>query len=193
MQRITEVDKYIFNLINNRWQNPFFDALLPMVRNANFWIPLYLFFMVFVLANLKKGGWYVLLTVCTVALTDIISSHIIKESFYRLRPCNNPDLIGTIRVLASYCPQNSSFTSSHAANHFGLATFASVTLYPITGRWIYLTYFWAFVIVYAQMYVGVHYPTDILGGTFIGIMAGLLTAWIYRKKWGTLNLVNQAA
>lgn len=191
MQRIVEADKYIFNLINNKWQNSFFDAVMPLVRNSNFWIPLYLFLLVFAFINIRKSGWYILLVICTAALTDIISSHIIKETIFRLRPCNDPDLIGSIRVLASYCPQSSGFTSSHAANHFGLATFASSTLYPIAGRWIFVTYFWAFIIVYAQMYVGVHFPVDILGGALLGVMAGLLTARIYKKKWGVLVSLKQ--
>jgi undecaprenyl-diphosphatase len=188
---ITDADKYVFNLINNKWQNGFFDILMPLVRNSNFWIPLYLFFFLFALYNVRKSGWYILLAVCTVAMTDMISSHLIKNWIIRLRPCNDPDLIGTIRVLASYCPQSSSFTSSHAANHFGLATFAAITLYPVAGKWIYLVYLWAFLIVYAQLYVGVHYPTDILGGALIGVLAGLLTSRIYIKKWGGFNKVNQ--
>jgi membrane-associated phospholipid phosphatase len=193
MQQIWEADRYIFNLINNKWDNSFFDALMPLLRNANFWLPLYLFLLIFALFNIKKSGWFILLTLCTAALTDVLSSHIIKNHIFRLRPCQDPSLIGTIRVLASYCPQSSSFTSSHAANHFGLATFASVTLYPYAGKWIYLTYVWAFLIIYAQLYVGVHYPIDVLGGALVGVMAGLLTSWIYQKKWGTFKLDNQIA
>jgi undecaprenyl-diphosphatase len=191
MQKVFEADRYLFQLINNKWSNSFFDTLMPLVRNANFWIPLYLFLLVFALFNLPKSGWFILFTICTAALTDIISSHIIKNHIFRLRPCQDPSLIGSIRVLASYCPQSSSFTSSHAANHFGLATFASVTLYRYAGKWIYLTYLWAFLIIYAQLYVGVHYPIDVIGGALVGVMAGLLTAWIYQKKWANPNLDNQ--
>ncbi len=191
MQRILEADKYIFNLINNKWNNSFFDSVMPLLRNSNFWLPLYLFLFVFALVNIKKSGWFILLTICTAALTDIVSSHIIKNHIFRLRPCQDANLVGTIRVLVSYCPQSSGFTSSHAANHFGLAAFASGTLYPYAGKWIYLTYAWAFLIIYAQLYVGVHYPIDVLGGALVGVMAGLLTSSIYQKKWGTLKLDNQ--
>jgi len=192
MQWIFDADRYLFHLINNKWNNSFFDSLMPMFRNSNLWLPLYLFLLVFALINIKKSGWFILLTICTAALTDVLSSHIIKNHIFRLRPCQDANLIGTIRVLVSYCPQSSGFTSSHAANHFGLATFASLTLYPYAGKWIYLTYLWAFLIVYAQVYVGVHYPIDVLCGALVGVMAGLLTSWVYRKKWGTLNFDNQA-
>ena len=144
MQRVLEADRYIFGLINNKWNNSFFDSLMPLLRNSNFWLPLYLFLLIFALMNIRKSGWFILLTICTAALTDILSSHIIKNHIFRLRPCHDTNLIGTIRVLVSYCPQSSSFTSSHAANHFGLATFASITLYPYAGKWIFLTFMWAY-------------------------------------------------
>ena len=102
MQRILEADKYIFNLINNKWNNSFFDAVMPLLRNSNFWLPLYLFLLVFALVNIKKSGWFILLTICTAALTDIVSSHIIKNQIFRLRPCQDANLVGTIRVLVSY-------------------------------------------------------------------------------------------
>lgn len=193
MQQLLNADKHLFHLINSKWHNSFFDGLMPLVRNANIWLPLYLFLLVFALLNIKKSGWFILFILCTVALTDTLSSHIIKNHIFRLRPCQDPDLIGSIRVLASYCPQSSSFTSSHAANHFGLATFASITLYQYAGKWIYLTYLWAFLIIYAQVYVGVHYPFDVFCGALVGVMAGLLTSWIYQKRWGTLNFDNQVA
>jgi undecaprenyl-diphosphatase len=193
MQRVLEADRYIFGLINNKWNNSFFDSLMPLLRNSNFWLPLYLFLLIFALMNIRKSGWFILLTICTAALTDVLSSHIIKNHIFRLRPCHDTHLMGTIRVLVSYCPQSSSFTSSHAANHFGLATFASITLYPYAGKWIFLTFMWAFLIIYAQVYVGVHYPIDVLGGALVGVMAGLLTSTIYQRKWGTLHLHNQIA
>ena len=193
MQLIKDADRYLFHLINNKWQNSFFDSLMPLVRNSNLWLPLYLFLLLFALMNIRNSGWFILMAVCTGALTDLLSSHIIKNAIFRLRPCNDPALLGTIRVLASYCPQSSSFTSSHAANHFGIATFICYTLYPLTKKWIFLTYFWAGLIVYAQLYVGVHYPTDILGGAVVGVLAGLLTGWIYQKKWGSITPLNQEA
>jgi membrane-associated phospholipid phosphatase len=193
MESIVEADRYLFRLINTGGQHPFLDWLLPLVRESSFWLPLYLFLLVFALLNIPRSGWFILLTLCTAALTDVLSSHIIKEQIFRLRPCNDGDLFPSIRVLAIYCPQSSSFTSSHAANHFGLATFASITLYPFARKWIYLTYLWAFLIIYAQVYVGVHYPIDVLAGAGVGVLAGLLTGNVYLRKWGNDKFVNQEA
>jgi undecaprenyl-diphosphatase len=191
MQFIFDADRYVLHLINYKWQNSFFDQLMPLLRNSNLWIPLYLFVGVFALVNIKKSGWFILLFICTAALTDLLSSHVIKNLVFRLRPCRDAEMIGYIRVLASYCPISSSFTSSHAVNHFGIATFASITLLPYVGRWIFLTYLWAFSIIYAQLYVGVHYPIDVLAGAAVGVMAGMLTATVYRRRWGRHNFTQK--
>ncbi|MDB5196615.1 MAG: hypothetical protein JWP88_986, partial [Flaviaesturariibacter sp.] len=119
--------------------------------------------------------------VCTVAIADMVSSRIFKEGFERLRPCQDPYFFQNVRLLLKHCSGSYSFTSSHAANHFGIATFLSLTFYDTFKRYIYLAYVWAFFISYAQVYVGVHYPLDVLGGAAIGTMAGLLTAYLYLK------------
>lgn len=189
MNSILEADRRLFEIINTEWTSPILDAVLPFMRASNFWLPLYLFLGVYAIVNVPKWGWFVLMTIVTAALTDVVSSHMIKKWVFRVRPCGEPSLAEIVRVLALHCPiKNSSFTSSHAANHFGLATFFVVTLKPYMGRWVYIFFLWAFVIIYAQIYVGVHYPLDVLAGAAVGIMAGLLTSGIYQKRWG--NLVN---
>jgi undecaprenyl-diphosphatase len=93
-----------------------------------------------------------------------------------------------VRLHLRHCSGSYSFTSSHAANHFGMATFVSLTLYSTFRRWIYLSYLWAFFIAYAQVYVGVHYPLDVVGGAGLGVLAGLLTASVFNKQVGSFNL-----
>lgn len=188
-QHLDDLDKQLFSILNSQWTNPFFDLVLPYFRDSVFWAPLYLFIVVFIGINYgKKGWWWSIGFVCTVAVADMVSSRIFKEGFERLRPCHDPEMIGQVRLLLKYCAGGFSFTSSHAANHFGMATFASVTLYPTFRRWIYLSYLWAIFICYAQIYVGVHYPLDVLGGAGIGVLAGLLTAYLFNKQAGSFNL-----
>jgi undecaprenyl-diphosphatase len=71
-----------------------------------------------------------------------------------------------------------------------MATFVSLTFRPVFGRAIYFSYLWAFFIAYAQVYVGVHYPLDVLGGAALGTLAGLLTAWVVNNKTGSFTAVN---
>lgn len=182
-------DQRLFIKLNNDWTNPVFDAVLPYFRDSVFWAPLYIFLLAFITLNYgKKGWWWGLAFVCTIAMADMVSSRVFKEGFERLRPCQDPMFMQQVRLLLKYCAGGFSFTSSHAANHFGMATFVSLTFYATFGRWIYLSYLWAIFISYAQVYVGVHYPLDVLGGAALGVLAGLLTASIFNNKAGSFNL-----
>ncbi len=149
------------------------------------WIPLYLFLLLLVTINFKKNAWWwVVFAAGTVILTDFVSSSIIKNNIIRLRPCNEPGFASWIHVLVAYRPQSSSFTSSHAANHFGLAMFLFLTLKSGFKKWPLLFFFWALSISFAQVYVGVHYPIDIICGGLIGILIGYLSGKSFNKNYG---------
>lgn len=186
---VDEWDKWLFLKLNSQWTNPFFDAVLPFFRNSVFWAPLYIFIAAFIALNFgRKGFWWSLLFICTIAVTDMVGARILKEIFQRPRPCQDVELMNHVRLLLKQCSGSYSFVSNHAANHFGMASFAFLTFRGIFKKWMYLAFVWAFFIAYAQVYVGVHYPLDVLGGAVLGMMAGSLTAWIFDKKWGGLKL-----
>lgn len=190
-QQIDALDKLLFLQLNRGWTNPLFDVVLPYLRTPVFWAPLYTLLISFMLLNYgRRGLWWSLALLCTLAITDMVGHRVFKEGFERLRPCSDPDFFRYVRLLVKHCSGGFSFTSNHAANHFGIATFVSLTLYPTFKRYIYLFYLWAFFVAYAQVYVGVHYPLDVLGGALLGIMAGLLTASIFTSKAGTINLAH---
>jgi membrane-associated phospholipid phosphatase len=187
--RIDEWDKWLFVKFNSQWTNPVFDTVLPFIRNSVFWAPLYIFIAAFIAVNFgKKGLWWSLLFVCTVATTDLIGARIIKEAFHRPRPCQDVEFMNHVRLLLKQCSGSSSFVSNHAANHFGLASFTFLTFRGIFKKWMYVAYAWAFFIAYAQVYVGVHYPLDVLGGAVLGMTVGSITAWLFDKKWGHFQL-----
>jgi len=185
MKQLLSYDQHLFKLINYEWSNAFFDWLMPWLRNSEMWYPLYLFLVLLVTINFKKSGWWWLIFAAgTVILTDFVSSGIIKNNIIRLRPCNEPDIASWVKVLVGYRPQSSSFTSSHAANHFGMATFLYLTLKTRFNKWPVLFFFWAFSISFAQVYVGVHYPIDIICGALIGILIGYLSGKSFNKNYG---------
>ena len=184
-ERLDEWDKWLFIKLNSQWTNPVFDFLFPFLRNSVFWAPLYIFVLVFMAINYgKKGLWWSLAFLCTVAITDVIGAQVLKEGVERLRPCTDPEFSFNVRLLLRNCSGSYSFVSNHAANHFGIATFAVLTFRGVFRKWIYLAYVWAFFIAYAQVYVGVHYPLDVVGGAILGTLAGIFTAWVFDKSWG---------
>lgn len=187
-QQFIRFDHWLFNKINQDWINPVFDIIFSFIRQAEFWIPFYLFLLVLALMNFgRKGIWWSATLIMTAIISDLCSSTVIKNSIFRLRPCRNPDLANQVRVLVNYCPHSSSFTSSHACNHFAIAFFIFITLNQ-TGSWRWLLFLWAFIICYAQVYVGVHFPLDILGGALVGSVVGYLMSFFFKKQFGTLSL-----
>ena len=180
-QKIQQWDQSLFNVINSDSANPFFDAVMPFLRNSIHWAPLYLFFIVFVALNFKsKGLWWIVFFLVTVSLADMVGTNVFKHNFYRIRPCNTPDLFPHLRLLVP-CPSGYGFTSNHAANHFGMATFFFLTFRHLFKKWTLIAFLWALSICYAQVYVGIHYPGDIAGGALLGIIFGLLTGLFFNK------------
>jgi membrane-associated phospholipid phosphatase len=184
LEKIKAFDYKLFSKINGEWHNSFFDALFPFTRETFFWAPFYFFLLLFVIINFKKFGWlWALFLILNVFVSDYVSSTFIKEFIFRLRPCHDPVIADSIRFLVKYCPISSSFTSSHAANHFAAAMFIFTTLRQKVniGKWWALIFVWAFIPAYAQVYVGVHFPTDILGGIFVGLLLGFLMASLFNR------------
>ncbi|MCO6496792.1 MAG: phosphatase PAP2 family protein [Chitinophagaceae bacterium] len=179
---VLRFDFYLFHKINKEWSNSFFDAVLPFLREPTFWVPFYLFLAVFVVLNFKvKGLWWILGFLLLASVSDFTSSSIIKETFFRLRPCRDPAVMWDIRFIVKYCPISSSFVSSHAVNHFAISTFIFATFRKPLGNWWALILLWAAMICYAQVYVGVHYPVDVLAGSIYGIFLGGIAAKIFNR------------
>jgi undecaprenyl-diphosphatase len=161
-----------FHLINETWANPVFNALLPWTREKFLWIPLYLFFIYLWIKQYSwKGLYLIAFLLLTIALSDLLSAHWIKFAFHRLRPCQNLHLIGHI-ISRIDCGSGFSFVSSHASNHFAIAAFIGLWLRKYYPYGEPLMYLWAGIISYAQVYVGVHYPLDILSGALLGLIIG---------------------
>lgn len=167
--------------INTQWVNGFFDWLMPFLRNQWTWAPLYLFLLIFMPLNYGRKGWmWCVFFLLTFAIGDYISASVIKPYYLRLRPCNNPYIQDVVHLLVP-CGSGLSFPSSHATNHFGMGIFALVTM-GRHYRWVWpAALLWACSISYAQVYVGVHFPGDVLAGAVLGVVAGLLTGYAYNR------------
>jgi membrane-associated phospholipid phosphatase len=180
MTGLLALDRALFEFINTGLSNPVFDAVLPWVRERLLWAPLYVFMLAFTWFNFRRRFWGVLLgAALVVALADSISSELIKKNVRRLRPCNDPALVVRERVS---CGSGFSFTSSHAANHFGAALFL-IALYGRRFPWIRPALLgWATAIALAQVYVGLHYPGDVLCGGLLGAGIGWGVGTVWRRR-----------
>ncbi len=184
-EALKQIDYALFWKLNGAWHTPFFDRFMPFIRESYLWIPFYFFLILFTVINFKTKGWYwVLFFLINVTLSDFVSSRLIKEFFFRLRPCRDPLFADKIRFLVSYCPVSSSFTSSHAVNHFAAAMFIFTTFKARLGKYWAFVFLWAFFISYAQVYVGVHFPLDVTCGIIIGLITGYMIAKIFNTKIG---------
>lgn len=192
LETLNKWDTWLFLKINSDWTSPFWDNSFPFLRDKMVSTPLYIFLLLFVFINFGWKSWkWLLLVIATVILSDQFSSTFVKYAFDRVRPCNEPALADQIRILVNYVPQSPSFTSSHAVNHFALATYFYQTLKTYLGKWAYLFFIWAGMVAYGQVYVGVHYPGDILGGALVGALIGWVTSWIFNKKIGMPALIDK--
>ena len=146
-----------------------------------FWFPLYIFFISFLFYNFgKKAAIYLLALSLTVGIADTMSSRVIKTSVKRLRPCNNDGIKMHVKLLVP-CGSGYSFPSSHATNHFAVAVFV---IFTIIGqrRWLkWLLLAWAGSIAFGQVYVGVHYPFDVLCGGLLGSAIGWMCAFLFNR------------
>lgn len=180
METLVHLDQELFMAIHLGWACEVLDVIAPWLRNKLFWVPMYVFVLSYIWYNKRP---YLLGFVLSVALlitvSDTISSKIIKPAVERLRPCNTPGIMEEIRPLVR-CGSGFSFTSSHATNHFALAIFMMGTFSFRQKRWKWLWVLWAASISLSQVYVGVHFPVDILLGGLLGAGLGWLGVLGYR-------------
>lgn len=185
-------DLQFFYLINKKLSVSWLNDIMLLIRQAFTWIPLYFFFMLFFYANCRRFLVPIIaLSLVTFAFTDFTSASILKPLIGRLRPCHNPSLHFAINNIAG-CGGVFSMPSSHASNHFGLATFWFLVVRETVNRRWYWLWLWAFIIGYSQIYVGVHYPGDIIAGALLGTGIGFFTFYICNGWMTKLKADNTA-
>lgn len=172
-------DKELFLYLNGLGTTSW-DAFWLVITNKWTSVPLYLCLLGLCLRSLgMKRTLFLLLTVALlITVTDQLANFF-KYGVQRLRPCHETGIRDAMRLVQSYCGGSFSFYSAHASNSMGLAVFFSWLLNPRYKGLGALLIFWALIVSYSRIYIGVHYPLDILAGLVTGILMGWLFSRLY--------------
>lgn len=188
MQTLIDWDQQLFLFLNGL-NAPWADQLMYWITYKWTWTPMYVVLIAISILTFGKKTWGIWLSVIlAVIVADQVTSGLMKPFFARPRPCHDP-VIGYLVHIVTGCGGKYGFASSHASTSFALATSA----FLIMGnqlRWMKWLFVWAVVYAYSRVYVGVHYPGDILVGGVVGYLTGLLSAALYTKYSGESRLIH---
>ena len=181
MNTLSDIDSDLFLYLNGL-HTDWMDKVMLLITDMWVWMPLYLLLIYWTVKQYGKRCWWVFLAVGVVVLcSDQISSHLLKPYFHRIRPCFNDEFEGIIHLPRGLAGGRFSFTSSHAANTFAIATFLTPVLRNFRPWPAIVLFFWAFVSSYSRIYIGFHYPGDIVCGAILGALVGLVLWKVFQR------------
>lgn len=179
LEQLLQIDRELF-LYLNQMGTESWDYFWLAVTNKYTSIPIYLLFLLlsFRFFGPKKTAVIILAVVLLITCTDQLANFF-KYGVKRLRPCHDPAISELMRLVKSYCGGQYAFFSAHAANSFALAFFFTSLFRPKIRATAYIILLWAMLVAYSRIYIGVHYPLDVIFGALVGILFG----WLFFKLY----------
>lgn len=180
IEHIKQLDTDLFLWLNS-FHNSFFDVFFYWITDRFFWVPFYLYLFFLVCKEYKTNVWKILIVVILLIIASDQLSVFIKDNVQRYRPCHNLELQKSIHLVNGECGGQFGFVSSHAANSMALGLFLILSF---VKRIKWLTAFLVLFVVlvsYSRIYLGKHYPMDIIGGWVIGITISYAIHKIFLK------------
>jgi len=179
VDHLESADRLLFRWLNLAG-NPFWDTFMYLISTKTFWVP---FYMIILVIALRSNGWksmvgLLISVLIAVGLSDFTTSGILKPLVERYRPCRpEADLSFIVHTVKDKCGGYYGFASSHAANFFAMATF--LRKYYQRRYWSWIFPLIAGLVAYSRVYMGVHYPGDVIAGGLIGTIWSLAVYWVY--------------
>ena len=173
MNAINNLDHELFLFLNGLHVG-WLDPVMTFISSEMGWIPFYVILLYLVF---KKLGWKGLLfvvigVVVLITCSDQLSSHVFKPVFHRFRPCHDPLIQDLVHLPNGHCGGQYGFISSHACNTFALASFITLIMKRFYKKIGLLMFIWAALVSYSRIYMGVHFPGDVLCGAAVGMILG---------------------
>mgnify|MGYP003321163818 FL=1 len=193
IEKILGLDSYLFLYLNNlgsQYYDNFWIFLSRTEANVMFYLVVLIAYIYSI--NNKKRTKILFHLIIAIAMLITISdqtSNLFKDSFQRLRPCYNELISDSLRLVKDSCGGRYGFFSAHASNSFSLAIFFGLLLRSSNRLLILLFAIYAFLISYSRIYLGVHYPIDILVGTIFGTINAIVLYKIYLYSFNFLNKI----
>ncbi len=178
LEQIEHFDQQVFLFLNSLHYS-FLDPVMYALSGKLIWIPLYAAILTWIAVKEKKQFWIILLFVLFSVLLADRGSVLIKNLVMRPRPCHEPAIEGLVYIVNGKCGGMYGFVSSHAANAFNVAL---ISLLFIRKRWFTVfIVFWALVVGYTRIYLGVHYTGDVICGSLYGALVGWFCFTMYQR------------
>lgn len=178
---LIEIDKKLFLSLNSL-HNSTWDEIMGWMTAKQSWYPLYGIIIGFIFIKFKKERWLIFISITIlITITELVASGFFKPYIGRLRPCHDPTIKALVHTINGACGSMYGYFSAHASNTFGLAGFIFFML-KNDKKYIWITYFlllWATIISYSRIYVGVHYPLDIMSGGIFGFITSFFIFKLY--------------
>lgn len=179
MNFFLDIDTKLFLFLNGLHVD-WLDPIMIFISGKLTWIPFYVILLYLVIRKYKwQSLWTILCIVLLIVCSDQLSAHVFKPLFQRLRPCHNEMIQDLVYLPNGHCGGMYGFISSHACNVFALAVFLTHIMKKYFGKIGLVMFIWAGLVSYSRIYMGVHYPGDVIAGAAVGVLLGFLAGRLF--------------